>query len=193
MYDSNSPSQWYHLADFWLVYHGLHVLVANGEHHNLCHPRHTICLQLNPIAYVHPDIKSYPSVKCLLLLPLLLPLPFAPSRLPLPVAPLPISPFKLPPLHLPLPIAPSRLPLSFPLLALASSSPPSPPPPHCPPPHLPISVSPVSPSQSPPPHCPLPVSLPSLLPVHPSLDHYLHLNQDMLQLLLSFCSFAHLR
>ena len=23
MYDSNSPSSWYHLADFWLVYHGL--------------------------------------------------------------------------------------------------------------------------------------------------------------------------
>ena len=23
MYDSNSPSQWYHLGEFWLVYHGL--------------------------------------------------------------------------------------------------------------------------------------------------------------------------
>ena len=23
MYDSNSPSQWYHLVDFWLLYHGL--------------------------------------------------------------------------------------------------------------------------------------------------------------------------
>ena len=26
MYGSNSPSQWYHLADFWLVYHGLYVM-----------------------------------------------------------------------------------------------------------------------------------------------------------------------
>ena len=23
MYDLNSPSQWYHLGEFWLVYHGL--------------------------------------------------------------------------------------------------------------------------------------------------------------------------
>ena len=138
-----------------------------------------------------------------------MPPPLSPSS-PHSLCPPPVSPFPLPPLHLPLPIAPSQsppycpnpvspspphsflLPLSFPLLALASSSPPS-----LPPPHLPISVSPISPSQSPPPHCPLPIAPPRLpaplLPVHPPLDHYLLLNQDMLQLLLSFCSFAHLR
>ena len=123
-----------------------------------------------------------------------------PSRLPLPFAPspssppslLPIVPILSPPPHPTPSCPPSCLPFSFPLLALASSSPPSPPPPH-----LPISVSPISPSQSPPPHCPLPIAPPRLpaplLPVHPPLDHYLLLNQDMLQLLLSFCSIAHLR
>ena len=25
MHDSNSPSQWYHLGEFWLVYHGLYM------------------------------------------------------------------------------------------------------------------------------------------------------------------------
>ena len=154
------------------------MLVDNGERHNLCHPRHTICLQLNPLAYVHPDIKSYPSVKCLLLLPLLLPLPFAPSCLPFP-----ISPFKLPPPSL-LPLSQSCLPLPTPLLLV--HPPASPIPPHSWP--LPALLHLPLPSPLPPPRLPAP-----LLPVHPPLGHYLHLNKDMLQLLLSFCSFAHLR
>ena len=149
------------------------MLVANGEHHNLCRPRHTICLQLIPIAYVHPDIKSYPSVNasssCPFFSPSLLPL----SRHPLPVAPLPISPFKLPPLHLPLPVSSplsqSCLPLTTPLLLV--HSPASLFPSHSwPLPdllHLPllllIAPVPISSSQSlpsPHPSLPLPVSLP---------------------------------
>ena len=84
----------------------------------------------------------------------------------LPFAPAPISNFLLTPS--PLPYSPPRplLPVHPP--RLQHSSP------------LPALASP-----SPPPRCPL-------LPVHPPLDHYLHLNQDMLQLL-SFCSFTHLR
>ena len=101
------------------------MLVAKGEHHNLCRPNHTICLQLNHISYVHPDIKSYQSVKCLLLLPLLLPLPFAPlpsppSCCPPPHLPLQVVPSPSSPPHYPLPVSSplsqSCLPLSTPLL-----------------------------------------------------------------------------
>ena len=104
------------------------MLVAISECHS--HPRHSICLQLNRIAYVHSGIPSYPSVKSPLLLPLLLPLPFAPLQ----VSPLIASSLSPPP-HLP--VAPSQFP-----------------PPHC---HLPNPAplptlspcQPLSPSPSP--------------------------------------------
>ena len=126
------------------------MLVAISERDSLGRPRHSICLQLliKPIAYVHPGIPSYPSVKSPLLLPPLLPLP---TSFPFPPSPLPPSP-------LPLSISSSLCP-----------------PPHCHP--LPVSIAslPISPSplhfQIPPPCLPLPVAihpLPSpLLPVHP--------------------------
>ena len=88
----------------------------HSECHSLCRPRHSVYLQslINPITYVNPGIPSYPSVKSSLLLPLLLPITFAPSYLPLPVAPLPFSPSPLlSPLlhcHLPLPVAVSHSP-----------------------------------------------------------------------------------
>ena len=52
-----------------------------------CRLGHSVCLQLliNPIAYVHSGIPSYPSVKYPLLLPLLLPIP-------IPSIPFPINP-----------------------------------------------------------------------------------------------------
>ena len=122
------------------------MLVAIREHDSLCRPRHSICLQIliKPIAYVHPGIPSYPSVKSPLLLPLLLPLP---HLSPLPVAPFPSSPL--------FPTAP---------LSISSS--------RCPPPHchsLPIPIAPlhISPSPLPPSRFNLPVS-PSPLPSIPS-------------------------
>ena len=132
--------------------------------------------------------------------PFFSPFPLPPSRLPLPVAPSPSSPP-----HCPLPVSSllsqSCLPLPTPLLLV--HPPASPFPSHSwPLPallHLTLLL-PISPSQSlpsPHPSLPLPIAPPRLhaplLPVHPPLDHYLLLNQDMLQLLLSFCSFAHLR
>ena len=142
-----------------------HVLVAISECDSLCHPRHSICLQLliKPIAYVHPGIPSYPSVKSPLLLRLLLPLPiptsfpFPPSLLP--PSPLPLSPS--PPHLVPLPIAylsslllPSPLPPSrFPLPVSTPHTPPCwyPPlpitPPSCPPSPPPTSHPAFSPCQ----------------------------------------------
>ena len=130
-----------------------------------------------------PNAPSYPPPLCPL--PSCLPLPGAPlgAHLPISSCPLSISPSPLPllsPLPTPLILVhPSRLPLASPLLALASSPPP-PPLPCCPPPRLPIAVSP-SPSPCPPPSCP---PSPGSLPAPQS---------RMLQLLLSFCSFTHLR
>ena len=93
-----------------------------------------------------------------------------PPSLPLPVAPLPISPSPLP-----FPVSPSPLP--------PSPLPSTPPPPSCLPSPLPSPLSALA-NPSPPPHLPAqPPSCP------PSLDHYLHLNQDMQHLLLSFCLF----
>ena len=174
------------------------MLVAISERHSRCRPR-PICLQLNPIAHIHPGILLHPLIKCPFLLPLLLPFPFAP---------LPSSPSRCPLLHLPLQIAPLHIPLPFVPSQSPTYCPPpvSPTPPHsflctfptlpsCP--HSSTSPSPLPLSQSPHPRLPIPVFLsPSpypLLPVHPPLDLYLHLNQDMLHLLLSFCSFTHLR
>ena len=113
------------------------MLVAIRERNSICRPRHSTCLQIliKSVAYVHPGIPSHPSVKCPLLLPLILPLPIPtsfifppfplpPSHLPHP-SPLPPSPS--PPHIVPLPIAtlfpsllllhisPSPLPLRFPL------------------------------------------------------------------------------
>ena len=129
------------------------MLVAISECDSLSRPRHSICLQLliKPIAYVHPGIPSYPSVKSPLLLPLLLPLPI-PTSFPFPPSPLPPShlPPQLP--HCPLSISSSRCP-----------------PPHCHPLPVPIAPLPISPSLLPPSRFPLPVSnspLPST-PNHP--------------------------
>ena len=132
------------------------MLVAISERDSLGRPRHSICLQLliKPIAYVHPGIPSYPSVKSPLLLPLLLPLP---TSFPFPPSPLPPShlpPFPIAPLHLLLTLSPSPLRPSSRL--------------YCFPPHLPL---PVALFQIPPPCLPLPIAihpLPSpVLPVHP--------------------------
>ena len=107
---------------------------------------------INPIAYVHPGIPSYPSVKSLpprafSLSPLPHPLPPPPHLFPLPtsfpslpVVPFPISPSLLNP-------SPSSLP-------------------RCPPPRrpLPVALIPTSPSLLPPPNLPLSVTA---LPVSP--------------------------
>ena len=117
------------------------------------------------------------------------PSPSSPSRSPTPGLSLPVCPSLLPPSPppprhclLPLPIAPPHCPLPVSPSLLPLYPPPPHPPPSCPPSTL-----------STPPHFP-----PCSQPLHS--DHYLHLqkkiphlNQDMPQLLLSFCSFAHLR
>ena len=124
------------------------------------------------------------------------PLPTSPS--PPSCCPLPISPFPLPPSSSPLPPPSLTLHVSpFPLPTLART---------CRFP-IPVSPSPLPPSPSPPPHSKSPTPAPHPLPpscppspgslqspaLAPKKKKYLHLNQDMLQLLLSFCSFTHLR
>ena len=149
------------------------MLVAISECDSLCRPRHSICLQLliKPIAYVHPGIPSYPSVKLPLLLPPLLPLPI-PTSFPFPPSPFP--PSHLPPLphcpslHLLLILSPSPLPtssrpycspphLSLPVVPFQIPPPclhPPPPPPGCHPPFF-LSTLPTS-------HLPLPSPLSAL-------------------------------
>ena len=105
----------------------------------------------------------------------------------------PLPPRCLPP-HLLLPVA------SF-SITPSPSLPPYYPPPCIP---LPVALLPISPPPPPscppsPPPTPLPTPLPALafwsLPAPKEIKRkkYLHLNQDILQLLLSFCSFTHLR
>ena len=133
-----------------------HVILAIGERerYSFCNNRHSICLQplSNSAAYVHPGIPSYPSVKSPLLLPLLLPFPFAPPHLaPLPFPPptspsLPLSPSPLPPPSLPLPVAPYPSPppccqLPLPTASfLSTSSPPLPTPLPAPSPCQPLNI-----------------------------------------------------
>ena len=122
---------------------------------------------------VHRPLDHYSHLHLHLLLPLFLPLicpsPLLPPSLPIPMPLLPVHPPSLPLLA----VHPPWPPLSW-LLCYQPFSP------------FP-SLLPTSPSQSaPPPH-------PPLLIVSSPLDHSLHFNQDMLQLLLSFCSFTHLR
>ena len=148
------------------------MLVAISECDSLCRPRHSICLQLliKHIAYVHPGIPSYPSVKSPLLLLLLLTLPI-PTSFPFPPSHLPPLPY-CPSLHLLLTLSPSPLPTSS--LSLLLPSPFLPP--RCPLPDSP-SLSPpppvaIPPSPSPllsvhPPHLPLPTPLPAFGPCQP--------------------------
>ena len=112
--------------------------------------------------------------------------------LPLPITPLPLP---MPPPSLTLPVSPSPLPA----LARTSTSPCFP---------IPVSPSPFPPSPSPYPRCCdphlLPYPSPSFLSTLPWIitvtctctilkkKGYLHFNLDMLQLLLSFCSFTYL-
>ena len=130
--------------------------------------------------------------------------PLSPSSPP-PLCPLYRLPFLLLPPHLPLLIAPLLLPLPPPSLTLPISPPHSWPLPEL----LPLLISPSLslPLRCQPPHLPLPLlptPTPPSCPPSPRLLHspaiapkrkknYLHLNKDMLQLLLSFCSFTHLR
>ena len=148
------------------------MLVAISECDSLCRPRHSICLQLliKPIAYVHPGIPSYPSVKSPLLLPLLLPLPI-PTSFPFPpslLTPSHLPPFLIAPLSIRSPhLVPLPIANLFPSLLLPSPSPPphcplpDSPPPSCHPPLLPVHPSPPPTSHSPPRFRPLPA------PQHP--------------------------
>ena len=148
------------------------MLAAVSECHSLCHLRHSICLQklINPIAYVPPGIPSYPSARSPSTCPPIC-LPFLTPCLPLPT-PTPIQ-FPLP--VAPLPVAYSKSPSPCYQLPVSPTQPPSF-----------LSTLPLPPSHSPPLSRPLPSN-------HCLHKKKLHLNQNMLQLLLSFCSFTHLR